>query len=248
MSTLDVEALLDSTANASPPDQNGATKPKDGEDRHKSERNDRRDRERNRDGSRDRDRDRKRRDRSRDRVRRETNGDKELIGTPTSEHGSAQGSVKSRRRSRSRDDDRRHSRRHRDSPDDAGRRDGDFYRGNGRARSRSRSPNRYYRPRGGDRRDRDDIKPEPREDRRGGRNEGRRPSRSPKRENTPPLTEDERDRRTVFVQQLAARLRTKELIAFFEKIGPVKEAQIVKDRVSGRSKGYVQLLFQQCHH
>jgi RNA-binding protein 39 len=42
----------------------------------------------------------------------------------------------------------------------------------------------------------------------------------------------------VFVQQLAARLRTKELIAFFEKVGPVKEAQIVKDRVSGRSKGY----------
>jgi RNA-binding protein 23/39 len=53
----------------------------------------------------------------------------------------------------------------------------------------------------------------------------------------PQLTEDERDRRTVFVQQLAARLRTKELIQFFEKVGPVKEAQIVKDRVSGRSKG-----------
>jgi hypothetical protein len=34
-------------------------------------------------------------------------------------------------------------------------------------------------------------------------------------------------------------LRTKELIAFFEKVGPVKEAQIVKDRVSGRSKGLV---------
>ena len=30
----------------------------------------------------------------------------------------------------------------------------------------------------------------------------------------------------------------KELITFFEKVGPVKEAQIVKDRVSGRSKGY----------
>jgi RNA-binding protein 39 len=34
-------------------------------------------------------------------------------------------------------------------------------------------------------------------------------------------------------------LRTKELMAFFEQAGPVKEAQIVKDRVSGRSKGYV---------
>ncbi|KAJ5096567.1 RNA-binding protein rsd1 [Penicillium angulare] len=53
----------------------------------------------------------------------------------------------------------------------------------------------------------------------------------------PELNEDERDKRTIFVQQLAARLRTKELMAFFEKVGPVKEAQIVKDRVSGRSKG-----------
>lgn len=232
MSSLDVEALLDSTANATPTEQNGSAKPKDVDDRHKNERNDRRDRERNRDASRDRDRDRKRRDRSRDKVRRE-NGDKELIGTPTSDHGSAHGSVKSRRRSRSREDDRRHSRRHRDSPDEVGRRDGDFYRGGGRTRSRSRSPNRYYRPRG-DRRDRDDLEgAKPREDRRN----GRRASKSPKRETTPPLTEDERDRRTVFVQQLAARLRTKELIAFFEKVGPVKEAQIVKDRVSGRSKG-----------
>jgi RNA-binding protein 39 len=52
-------------------------------------------------------------------------------------------------------------------------------------------------------------------------------------------TEDERDRRTVFVQQLAARLRTRELKEFFEVIGPVNEAQIVKDRISGRSKGWV---------
>lgn len=43
----------------------------------------------------------------------------------------------------------------------------------------------------------------------------------------------------MFVQQLAARLRTRELKEFFEKVGPVSEAQIVKDRVSNRSKGYV---------
>ena len=59
------------------------------------------------------------------------------------------------------------------------------------------------------------------------------------RDPSPQLTEEERDLRTVFVQQLAARLRTKELIKFFEKAGPVREAQIVKDRVSGRSKGYI---------
>lgn len=54
---------------------------------------------------------------------------------------------------------------------------------------------------------------------------------------TPEPTDDERDRRTVFVQQLAARLRTKDLKQFFESVGPVVDAQIVKDRVSGRSKG-----------
>jgi len=229
MSALDVEALLDSTANATTVETNGSAKLRDADDRHRSERNDRRDR--TREGSRDRDRDRKRRDRSRDKIKREIHGEKD--GTPTSDHGSAHGSARSRRRSRSRDDDRRHSRRHRDSPDEA-RRDGDYYRGGGRMRSRSRSPDRnFYRPR--DRRDRDDADAPPREDRRN-RND-RRKSRSPQREGTPPLTEDERDRRTVFVQQLAARLRTKELIGFFEKVGPVKEAQIVKDRVSGRSKG-----------
>jgi RNA-binding protein 39 len=39
------------------------------------------------------------------------------------------------------------------------------------------------------------------------------------------------------VQQLAARLRSRELKDFFEQVGPVVDAQIVKDRVSGRSKG-----------
>ncbi|KFY83211.1 hypothetical protein V498_08227 [Pseudogymnoascus sp. VKM F-4517 (FW-2822)] len=221
MSGLDVEALLDSTA-ATSTEQNGSSKPpRSPTDRHHTARNERRDRDRLRSPSRDR----KHRNRS-------AEADDDAAKQPGSEHGSAHGSHKSRRRSRSRDADRRHARRHRDAPHD----NGDYYRGGGRPRSRSRSPGRYYRPRGGDRRgDRDE-----RDSRRGG--EERRRSRSPKggkgsRDGTPPLTEDERDKRTVFVQQLAARLRSKELIAFFEKVGPVKEAQIVKDRVSGRSKG-----------
>ncbi|KAI9734187.1 MAG: hypothetical protein M1818_006606 [Claussenomyces sp. TS43310] len=237
MSALDVEALLDSTAQATAIEENGSSQYKNDDDYHKAERSDRRDRDRNRDGSRDRDRDRKRRDRSRERDWRDGDNDDEM----RSEHDSANGSLKSRRRSRSREGDRRNSRRHRDSPDDDTRRDGDYYRGGGRVRSRSHSPNRYYRPRG-ERRDRDEREGSKPRDTRRPREEDRRRSRSPRggksgREGTPPLTEDERDRRTVFVQQLAARLRTKELIAFFEKVGPVKEAQIVKDRVSGRSKG-----------
>jgi RNA-binding protein 39 len=213
MSGLDVEALLDSTASSKEQTgkttANGDSPPNGSRSEH----------------DRNRDRDRRSRDRSRegdrDRAHRRHRNSSSGRDTPRSEAGSH----KSRRRSRSRDSGR-HSRRHRT--------DGDYYRGNNRARggrSRSRSPNRYYRPPGEDRRDRDDRGPRRRdEDRRGAR-------QTTPRDSSP--TGDERDRRTVFVQQLAARLRTRELKEFFEKVGPVAEAQIVKDRVSNRSKGYV---------
>ena len=224
MSGLDVEALLESTA--APPPQDPTQSQDRDDDRSKSEQStDRRDRDRSRE------RERRRRDRS----RRDADGDEEMK-SPRSEHGSANGSHRSsnRKRSRSRDS-RRGSRRDRGDRygDDYRSGGGDFYRGGGRARTRSRSPfdDRYYRPSGGRPRRDDDEK-------RYRHRDSRRRSPTPKgRDKTPELTEDERDRRTIFVQQLAARLRTKELIAFFEKVGPVKEAQIVKDRVSGRSKG-----------
>ncbi|KAJ5089286.1 hypothetical protein N7532_007970 [Penicillium argentinense] len=205
---LDVEALLESTAAPADPTPENDDK----HDRSRADAEDRRDRSRSRDRYR-------RRDRSRDRRRdRDVDADDEM----KSDHGSANGSHRSRpsaRRSRSRDSDRRRSRQDRDDY----RSSGDYYRGGGRARTRSRSPDdRHYRP---SRRDRDD------ERRRGGRTRRRSPTKSPE------PNEDERDRRTIFVQQLAIRLRSKDLIAFFEKVGPIKEAQIVKDRVSGRSKG-----------
>ncbi|KAK3704981.1 Phosphatidylinositol-3-phosphatase SAC1 [Vermiconidia calcicola] len=159
-----------------------------------------------------------------------------------SDKGSANGSVRSRRRSRSPDADRRarpptrdrDSYRERDRPDR-----GDFYYGGGRpvvgrdddryrpgrddhrgSRGRDRSPRRG---------DRDRYS--------GGGRERRRSPDLPRKPKTPEPTDDERDRRTVFVQQLAARLRTKELKSFFEQVGPVVDAQIVKDRISQRSKG-----------
>ena len=110
----------------------------------------------------------------------------------------------------------------------------------GRGR-RDYDDDRYYRPSSRDRRDgrryerRDD-----RDDRRDDRGGDRRRDPRERRRTPPEPTDDERDRRTVFVQQLAARLSTEQLIRFFKQVGPVKEAQIVKDRVSGRSKGYVQ--------
>lgn len=193
--------------------------------------------------------------------------EKDLLDGPrTNDTRSEAGSVRSPRRrntsspeenTRDRDRDRR---RRRDDDDDRHYRPSGGRRSNGRARSRSPyNDDRYYRP--DDRRDRnrrrsrerDDYRPRDRDrdrrdrDRDGDRdrhsngrardNERNGDDRRSEKAKSPTLNEDERDRRTVFVQQLAARLRTRELQQFFEQVGPVREAQIVKDRVSGRSKG-----------
>lgn len=219
MSGLDVEALLDAAANRSQPEgQNGAG---DSPNNHNSsnvkdhDSDDRR--------SKHEDRPMKHED-----VSPRDSAERDLDRQYDQRRGRRWGSNGPPRRSRSRDNGRpRRSR------------DGDYYRGGrgGRSRSRSRSPYGRYRPRDGrdgrdrrDRRDRDDRRD------RGPRDA---PRQSPRADEPPQLTEDERDKRTVFVQQLAARLRSRQLKEFFEKVGPVTEAQIVKDRISQRSKGYV---------
>lgn len=198
-----------------------------------------------------------RQDPSADKQRR---GDRDGDGDEDMKHGSdkasANGSERSRR-DRSPESTRRAARAERFGDDDG---DSRHRRSGGRDRSRSPADD-LYRP--GGRYARDERYPS---GRRTGRRDGSRdrhrdfatpdvvrsrdrdyrdrddrrdragPPRAVSRR-TPELTDDERDRRTVFVQQLAARLRTKELEAFFSQVGPVKEAQIVKDRVSGRSKG-----------
>ncbi|OZJ05621.1 hypothetical protein BZG36_01506 [Bifiguratus adelaidae] len=63
----------------------------------------------------------------------------------------------------------------------------------------------------------------------GGRRRGRSPS--------PEVPAEERDRRTVFVSQLAQRLTNKELYDFFVNAGKVREAKIITDRNTKRSKG-----------
>ena len=73
MSALNVEELLDSTANAAPSDLKDL-RSKDRDDRYKSDRHDR-DRDRDRDRSRDRDKDRRHRYRSKDRVKKERDAD-----------------------------------------------------------------------------------------------------------------------------------------------------------------------------
>lgn len=182
---------------------------RDDRDRH-SDRRDRRDRSRDR-GDRYRESNGDRR-RSRDRDHRRRDGSR-----PRSSKGADTDEDRDRhRRSSSRD---RRGGRGRD-------RGGDFYSGGGRPRTRSPRRDRAddrYRDRSRDRR------------RNGG--DERRNSR---RNNTPPepeITEDDRDKRTIFVQQISQRAETRHLRTFFERVGPVVEAQIVKDRVTGRSKG-----------
>ncbi|KAF2860208.1 splicing factor, CC1-like protein [Piedraia hortae CBS 480.64] len=148
---------------------------------------------------------------------------------------STSGRPVSRRRSRS---PRSRGLRYRDRHED--RYSGDHYHGTGTRRSPD--DDRHYRPdsrRHEHHRERDrgrrDSRDADRPDRPGRRS--RRCTPPSKRVKTPEPTDDDSDRRTVFVQQLAARLRTSDLQKFFETVGPVVEAQIVKDRVSGRSKG-----------
>ncbi|PSK51893.1 hypothetical protein B9Z65_3160 [Elsinoe australis] len=152
-------------------------------------------------------------------------------GSPRSPYG--------RRRSRSPRSARdRHSGRYDDRDDRNGKyRDGQY---DGRRRRSDDRGDRYRARSPYDDRHRRSPYQGGRDDRRGGGRDGGRRRESPRRQRRPPTpepTDDERDRRTVFVQQLANRLRTKELEAFFEKVGPVKEAQIVRDRVTNRSKG-----------
>ncbi|KAH7128381.1 hypothetical protein B0J11DRAFT_269644 [Dendryphion nanum] len=212
---------------------------------------DRNDRDR-RDRDRDRGRDRRDRDRDRDRDRiprrgdhyRESNNERNRSrdgdrrrddsrprsstkGTNSDDEGPPP--IRERDRRSGRDNRDRERDRDRDRERDR-RNGGDFYSGGGRARSRS--PRRRDEGRYNSNRNARERSPAPRrrDDRRGSARRTITPT-------SPEPTEDDRDKRTIFVQQISQRAETRHLRAFFEVIGPVVEAQIVKDRVTGRSKG-----------
>ncbi|KAJ1340261.1 hypothetical protein BSLG_005147 [Batrachochytrium salamandrivorans] len=164
----------------------------------------------------------------------------------------------------SRSDDRRHrdrdrrevydrykSSRSRDSRSRSGDRDRDRDRARSSRRSdssrhtrRSRSPSRRSRRRSSRSasRDRDHDR-----DREASRRRDRSPeaSQARKEKSVVESVEDslERDRRTVFCMQLAARLRTRELSDFFEPCGKVRDVRLVVDKHSGRSKGVAYVEF-----
>nr|XP_033819280.1 RNA-binding protein 39 isoform X1 [Geotrypetes seraphini] len=67
--------------------------------------------------------------------------------------------------------------------------------------------------------------------------------RSPVREPIDNLTPEERDARTVFCMQLAARIRPRDLEEFFSTVGKVRDVRMISDRNSRRSKGIAYVEF-----
>ncbi|KAL5374357.1 hypothetical protein PMIN02_012270 [Paraphaeosphaeria minitans] len=184
------------------------------------------------------------RDRSRDRyTTRESNGERQHSRERRRRDGSRPRSSKSKDADTD-EDPARYSPRRSSSRDryrgnrgrDRGDRGGDYYSGGGRG-GRSRSPRRDRGDRRDDRyRDRSPVPARRDRDTDDRRDSGRR--RTP----TPETNDDNNDKRTIFVQQISQRAEKRHLHAFFAAVGPVVEAQIVTDRVTGRSKGvgYVQ--------
>ncbi|XP_018611495.1 RNA-binding protein 39a isoform X2 [Scleropages formosus] len=70
-----------------------------------------------------------------------------------------------------------------------------------------------------------------------------RKDKSPVREPIDNLTPEERDARTVFCMQLAARIRPRDLEEFFSAVGKVRDVRIISDRNSRRSKGIAYIEF-----
>ncbi|XP_015787976.1 RNA-binding protein 39 [Tetranychus urticae] len=67
-------------------------------------------------------------------------------------------------------------------------------------------------------------------------------SRSPRKYNDE-LPPEERDQRTIFVMQLAARVRSRDLEEFFSAVGKVREVRLIMDNKTRRHKGIAYIEF-----
>ncbi|KAF4017142.1 hypothetical protein G4228_009091 [Cervus hanglu yarkandensis] len=108
------------------------------------------------------------------------------------------------------------------------------------SRSRSRDRQRRHRSRSWDRRHSSESRS------RDWRREDRVHYRSPPLATGEPvdnLSPEERDARTVFCMQLAARIRPRDLEDFFSAVGKVRDVRIISDRNSRRSKGIAYVEF-----
>jgi RNA-binding protein 39 len=151
-------------------------------------------------------------------------------------------------RSRSRDPSRQ---RHRDDRGDREERRSKRSRSRSRTRSRSRRRDRSrdrHRDRSYDRHRHRDRRDTGRRDTRDTRRYTDRRERAPKRDATPPhereLRELDRDTRTVFAFNLNLKASEKELFQFFVTAGPIVDIKIIRDRTTGRGKGFAYIEYQ----
>ncbi|CAF1363759.1 unnamed protein product [Adineta ricciae] len=69
-------------------------------------------------------------------------------------------------------------------------------------------------------------------------------SKSHRRDKSPELTPEERDLRTVFCMQLAARIRPRDLEEFFSRVGKIRDVRMITDPRTRRSKGVAYVEFR----
>uniref|UniRef100_A0A673HHY9 RNA-binding protein 39-like n=1 Tax=Sinocyclocheilus rhinocerous TaxID=307959 RepID=A0A673HHY9_9TELE len=117
------------------------------------------------------------------------------------------------------------------SPGRQGSRSGGHKKSHDRRRSRSREQKLS--------RSREQKRSRSRSKDRGGRYRGRKTPLQP----LDNLSPEERDARTVFCMQLAARIRPRDLEDFFSAVGKVRDVRMISDRNSRRSKGIAYIEF-----
>ncbi|CAG2111146.1 unnamed protein product [Medioppia subpectinata] len=214
---LDVEAMLEEAIKPYNHKESSNALAVNGSDKEKKESKDKdrrrkrsRSRERDRKSEKSRDKERKR-SRSRDKDRTKDTKDREKD--------------KERDKERDRDKDKEKDRESRREKE--GERPRDRHR---KSRSRDRERRRRSRSKSRDRRRRSGSW-----ERWGNGRRNRSRSRSPMRyEELPP---EERDQRTVFCMQLAARVRVRDLEEFFSAVGRVREVRLIMDNKTRRHKG-----------
>ncbi|KAF5398298.1 Splicing factor [Paragonimus heterotremus] len=153
-----------------------------------------------------------------------------MLEAPYARDGPSKSNGHRRRdRSRSRDRHRRHRsgsrshERHREKDYDSSRHRGNhrFYPGHERERYR---PSRHEEPK--------DY-------------EKKAHKSSERRQKSPDLTPEERDARTVFVWQLSARIRQRDLEDFFTSVGKIRDVRLIMDNKTKRSKGIAYVEFRE---
>ncbi|KAG9339707.1 hypothetical protein JZ751_023353 [Albula glossodonta] len=156
-----------------------------------------------------------------------TNGNEERSKKKKRSRSRSRSQSRDRRRSKSRDRKKSRDRRRSKSRERKRSRSRDRR----RSRSRSRERSGRYRARRSPFRRRSRSKSPFKKD------------KSPVREPIDNLTPEERDARTVFCMQLAARIRPRDLEEFFSAVGKVRDVRMISDRNSRRSKGIAYIEF-----